>query len=77
MEPMSVKIPNGVKEVQAFMMYMHNTRPADIVALLFGEVHSSYEQEWMERYRDFGLFWRKLDDNKRVKLMEAALTKYG
>jgi len=73
-----IKQSDGVREVDAVIMYFHNTRPADIVEMLFGEVYGGYDQKWINLYRQgFNHFWIALDDGNRSKLMEAALKKYG
>ena len=73
-----IKQSEGVREVNAFMMWMNNTSPADIVEMLFGEVYGGYDQKWINLYRQgFNHFWVALDDGNRSKLMEAALKKYG
>lgn len=73
-----MKRSNGVEEVNRFIMFMNNTSPRDLVELLFGEVYGGYEQKWYQLYQDgFNRFWSALDDEKRNKLMDAAMERYG
>jgi hypothetical protein len=71
------KESNELKIVNSLMKYYFNTRPADLVDMLFGEVYGNYGQQWEGYYRaGFQVFWGQLDNDNRQKLIDAALEKY-
>jgi hypothetical protein len=72
-----IKVSREVEIVNKVMLYFNNTRPADIVEMLFGEVYGGYDQEWIARYQaGFQEFWSRLDDDNRQKFVDAALERY-
>ena len=72
-----IKASSEVSIVNRVMLYFNNTSPADLVEMLFGEVHGGYDQEWIKRYQaGFQEFWSRLDDDNRQKFVDAALEKY-
>ena len=72
-----IKASSEVSIVNRVMLYFNNTAPADLVEMLFGEVHGGYDQEWIKRYQaGFQEFWGRLDDDNRQKFVDAALEKY-
>jgi hypothetical protein len=68
------KASNEVTIVNEVVLYFNNTNPADLVEMLFGEVHGGYDQQWIGYYQaGFQTFWGRLDDGNRQKFVDAAL----
>ena len=73
---MSIASPKVV--VDAVVLYFYNVSPARQIAALFGDVHPSYAEEWVRRYRaGFTTWWGALDTPNREKYVRLALERYG
>jgi hypothetical protein len=69
------KESNELKIVNSVIMYFNNTRPDDLIDMLFGrDIHGGYYSQWVGYYRGgFQVFWSRLDDGNRQKFIDAAL----
>jgi hypothetical protein len=73
-----IKVSNEVEIVNKVLMYFNNTRPDEIVEMLFGEVFGGYGEEWAARYQQgFHVFWNRLDEDNKQKIVDAAIERYG
>ena len=75
-----------IANIDALMMYWHNTAPKDVVLAVYTDQTkpcSDWEGPYLEEKTniciDSGLtiFWSQLDQSHREKLAQAAFNKYG
>jgi len=75
---MICKVDMAMSVIQALFMYWYNTDPDVIMKTVYDNPAPAYLEEKMAYYK-LGLhnFWGQIDYKHQLKLVEAAMEKYG
>ena len=79
-----VKGPADAKLINSYVMFIDNTNAFEKIEILFGQPYDemegqmkSYVKKFMDVHTDVVRLWGMLDLEKRQKLVDAAIDKYG
>jgi hypothetical protein len=75
---MICKVDMSMPVIEALFMYWYNTEPEDIMMAVYDNPVGAYLKEKL-KYYNLGLhnFWGQIDYKHQLKLVEAAMKKYG